>query len=293
MLIRRSRPLGPVFVVLINSQAAQGGRQHVSVYHGYVPVESTVALGPEPFSTRSTKDDDGGMTHVQPIGPPKAPGPSLRIAILLIVAGVALAIPTFMVGIIPIVRDVASPLRFETPGPVDVHLGKGTWEIYENTGSASIGSSFSTDDTVTITPADVTVTAVAGARVEVFERGSTVESRTTSGRRYVGAVRFTTPASGDYLVTVRTTSPQSVLVARPLTFTIRKAIVWFVLMGTGGILTAVGIVLLIVGSVRRGRARRTPTYAYAAPVPPGWHPDPGGSAQLRYWDGYRWTEHLQ
>jgi hypothetical protein len=27
-------------------------------------------------------------------------------------------------------------------------------------------------------------------------------------------------------------------------------------------------------------------------VPPGWYPDPAGSAQQRYWDGTRWTEHL-
>ena len=31
---------------------------------------------------------------------------------------------------------------------------------------------------------------------------------------------------------------------------------------------------------------------HSAPVAPaGWFPDPSGQAQLRYWDGTRWTEH--
>ena len=66
---------------------------------------------------------------------------------------------------------------------------------------------------------------------------------------------------------------------------------WFALTGLGGIVLFVGVVLLIVGSVRRGRARNA--FAYAAPPSPGWHPDPWGAARWRYWDGYRWTEHVQ
>lgn len=31
-------------------------------------------------------------------------------------------------------------------------------------------------------------------------------------------------------------------------------------------------------------------YAGHPVVPPGWHPDPSGQAQLRWWDGIRWTE---
>lgn len=26
--------------------------------------------------------------------------------------------------------------------------------------------------------------------------------------------------------------------------------------------------------------------------PPGWHPDPMGEAEYRYWDGSQWTEHV-
>jgi len=29
-----------------------------------------------------------------------------------------------------------------------------------------------------------------------------------------------------------------------------------------------------------------------AAVPAGWHPDPAGRFEVRYWDGQRWTEHV-
>ena len=32
--------------------------------------------------------------------------------------------------------------------------------------------------------------------------------------------------------------------------------------------------------------------AVAMAAPPGWHPDPSGANQWRWWDGYRWTEHV-
>lgn len=33
--------------------------------------------------------------------------------------------------------------------------------------------------------------------------------------------------------------------------------------------------------------------AAAQPPPAGWYADPYGAAALRWWDGTRWTEHLQ
>jgi hypothetical protein len=34
-----------------------------------------------------------------------------------------------------------------------------------------------------------------------------------------------------------------------------------------------------------------PSAPSGATDPPGWHPDPGGEARLRWWDGTRWTDH--
>ena len=47
---------------------------------------------------------------------PRRPGPSLGMAIALMVAGTAIAIPTFIAGFAPIVRTMRTPVRFDAPG---------------------------------------------------------------------------------------------------------------------------------------------------------------------------------
>lgn len=274
-------------------ERAQERRRHAFVYHESAVQEPNGAPSLGPWCRAAgIRGDDVPVTSVEtPVGS-KAPGPSLRLSIVLIVAGVALMIPTLIAGIVPIVHAVGSPSRFEAPGLARMHLGKGTFLIYEDTGATSIGSAFSNNDNgVTFTTDDVKVTAADGTKIDVFERGSTIESVTTGGDRFVGAVRFRTPSAGEYTVQVGSTQQTSYLVARPLTDTIQSVLIWFLLAGAGGIVVVVGIVLLIVGSVRRGRTHRA--LAVASAVPAGWHPDPSGARQWRYWDGYRWTDHVQ
>ncbi len=232
------------------------------------------------------------MSVPQPVAVTRPPGPSLRLAILLMVAGAVLAVPTLVAGIIPITRSVSNAGTFVSPGPVVMHLGKGTYMVYEFTSDGSFDAPFNNDD-VTISPADVTVTGPTGLPVNVFDRGSLRETCRSNGGEFVGAARFTTPTDGLYTIAIRSATPTGFAVARPLSAAIRKALAWFALVGVGGIAFVVGVVLLIVGSVRRSQVAAAPAFAYGAAPAPGWHPDPWGAAQLRYWDGNQWTGHTQ
>jgi len=51
------------------------------------------------------------------------------------------------------------------------------------------------------------------------------------------------------------------------------------------------VLLLVMGILfivnKNNNAQRTPN---APAVPAGWHPDPTGRHELRYWDGLAWTQ---
>src|SRR5262249_20868544 len=145
----------------------------------------------------------------------KPPGPSLRLSLILTILGAAIAIPSFIAFIVPLVNTLSSSSRYSVPSTISTHLGSGEYLIYEDTGSSGFGKT-GDPNSVTLRPSDVTITGSDGSTVRPYEPGAVVESLPRGGREYTGAVAFTTPTSDEYRIRISSPSSTTVLIARPL-----------------------------------------------------------------------------
>jgi hypothetical protein len=219
------------------------------------------------------------------------PGPSLRIALAVLVVGAALAVPACVVLGWRFFGSLTAP-SFSTPGVQRRHLGTGTWFVFQRTGTSSGGAGFTVtfNDGVTLTGDDIEVTGPDGTLCPV--RPVTVhETITRNSTIYTAAVQFTAPAQGVYTLQVPVDRSR-LIVTRSLGSTFRRSLAWMATGAAGGAIVVIGGVLLLVRAVRRSRTTRTPiAFAYTQRAAPGWYPDPWGIGRMRFFDGTQWTGH--
>jgi len=199
--------------------------------------------------------------------PPK-PAPSLSLAIGLMVLGAALGVLSVVMVTLPLLRLVRDAPSVTTPGSVTLELHKGLYKVFEPTGTATAGPvpgvSVSSGAGATISTTDVNVSGPDGRPVPVSD--SRADEGITRGRRhYSSAVAFRVSSPGSYTVRIAAARGDA-LISRSLADAVRTRVAWLAGIPIGGLLFLVGLVLLVVGIVRRSKARKA---ALAGSPPPG------------------------
>jgi hypothetical protein len=207
--------------------------------------------------------------------PSSRPGPGLALSLLVGFLGIVIGVVAVVAIIIPF-ADVFRSNAYGVPGTIHVSLDHERYTVYQrDVFGAAFGSRGLSPEMLTVTAPDRSTVPVAYSRHnETIDRG---------GGEFRSALEFEPPSGGDYTLEFTNPVPTDVVIARSIEDVVRGVLVWFGIGAVGGAVLLAGIVMLIVGITRRGRAKRA---AYAAWGPPGgawyqasppqqWGPPPG------------------
>jgi hypothetical protein len=160
------------------------------------------------------------------------------------------------------------------PGTYQIHLHNAKYTVYQHTETRSAFGSVQRDSPlIRIVPGYMTLTAPDGSNVPV-SLTSDNETLTRNHDVYQGTLVFDAPVNGDYLMRFNNPSPSTVIVSRSILDRLRGVWPWFGVGALGGLLFIAGLVMLIVGATRRGRAKRAMYAGYAGWGAPQWGPPP-------------------
>ena len=185
------------------------------------------------------------------------------------VLGVALGVLSVVMVTLPLLRLVRDAPSVTTPGSVTLYLHKGLYKVFEPTGTATAGPvpGVSSSGVTAISANDVNVSGPDGHPIPVSD--SRADEGITRGRRhYSSAVAFRVSTPGGYTVRIAGARGDA-LVTRSLAYAVRSRVGWVAGIPVGGLLFLIGLVLLVVGIVRRSNARKAALSNYPPPGSPG------------------------
>lgn len=191
--------------------------------------------------------------------PMQPPGPPARVSVALIIIGLVVGASTLFKIVPAVVTSFTSQHVVLAPGTTPVELHHGKYVV------------FARSDQSGITPEQVQVTGPHGEQVTVTSLGNESETITRGSVEYAGAAEFRAATSGEYTVQI-TSEPRQALVARSLIDTFGSVVGWFFLGLAGGLVVVLGVILLIIGIVRRSRASNRAAYVQPAGEAPPWPP---------------------
>ena len=204
----------------------------------------------------------------------------------------------------PFLDAITTPSR-QTPVDAQVPLKAGTYVVFELTGHTSRKGpiTVTTRDSPRVTTNTFTVQAPDGTWCAVTGALGMSQTITRGPDLYTGVLQVQIPADGDYHVRLDTRDHvvRSVILAPSLASGLGQAAPAALGLGLAGLLLAAGLVVLLIGLLRRRPSRVAapstgypqtgyPQTGHPVPVtapPPGWYPSPWGQGHA-YWDGTRW-----
>ena len=187
----------------------------------------------------------------------RAKGPRLVTSIVVLVGGALLTIPGIVMVTLGLWHGL-SGLTYSIPGTARAHLGSGTYLVFERTdGGPTEGPSTDARAGVTLNSSQLRVTGPDGRTVRV-RNTSPDETVTDNSVTYTSALQFTTPGAGEYQLRFRTTVHGQVRVQRPLGDVLLRAVPWIIEIVLAALTAAVGLVMLVVGVIRRSTSDPPP-----------------------------------
>jgi hypothetical protein len=186
------------------------------------------------------------------------------------VLGAALGVLSVVMVTLPLLRLVRDAPSVTTPGSLTLFLHKGLYKVFEPTGTATAGTlpgvSVSSSGGTAISATDVNVSGPDGRPIPVSDSRAD-EGITRGGRHYSSAVAFRVATPGAYTVRIAAARGDA-LISRSLADAVRSRVLWVAGIPVGGLLFLIGFVLLVVGIVRRSKAKRASLSGYPPPGSP-------------------------